>query len=274
MCGGTFFCSNPNLVGTGLSPRVRGNLVDLGGCAGRNRSIPACAGEPACMGTSLYVSRVYPRVCGGTKQWWVLDQCYSGLSPRVRGNRSMARVNTPLLRSIPACAGEPQSPLSPSSCESVYPRVCGGTNCAHSRISPMTGLSPRVRGNPVCGYPAGSRNRSIPACAGEPSKVILPAYFYWVYPRVCGGTLFGAEEPERKDGLSPRVRGNRDILDLKLIGHRSIPACAGEPPPIFLLRLYHRGLSPRVRGNPPLPTATPTFEGSIPACAGEPSCPG
>ena len=31
---------------------------------------------------------------------------------------------------------------------SVYPRVCGGTNCAPGATFPKCGLSPRVRGNP------------------------------------------------------------------------------------------------------------------------------
>ena len=51
------------------------------------------------------------------------------------------------VRSIPACAGEPQASQATCSLLEVYPRVCGGT--LRAVIGPVghTGLSPRVRGN-------------------------------------------------------------------------------------------------------------------------------
>ena len=70
----------------------------------------------------------------------------------------------------------------------VYPRVCGGTYYAYSRILAEGGLSPRMRGNRArllteLGY-AGS----IPAYAGEPRHYARAAVWGGVYPRVCGGT--------------------------------------------------------------------------------------
>ena len=50
-----------------------------------------------------------------------------------------------------------------------------------------------------------------------------------VYPRVCGGTRVGINHPVQGVGLSPRVRGNRFGLNLRLLNAGSIPACAGEP---------------------------------------------
>ena len=75
----------------------------------------------------------------------------------------------------------------------VYPRVCGGT-------------SERM-------YQMRLGSRSIPACAGEPSTD--PPYNL------------------NKDGLSPRVRGNRVPLARARLRSGSIPACAGEPPPTY-----------------------------------------
>ena len=107
VCGGT---SSPRAISTrlsGLSPRVRGNLVRC--CADRDhqRSIPACAGEPEGRIRTYYVYKVYPRVCGGTYR---LQSTYSmsmGLSPRVRGNRQPPTGRPTYPGSIPACAGEP-----------------------------------------------------------------------------------------------------------------------------------------------------------------------
>ena len=146
------------------------------------------------------VERSIPRVCGGTAS-------------------VKTRSTLPILRSIPACAGEPRSlevklqwgarGLSPRvrgnqhnhevlwaiRLLAVYPRVCGGT-------VPHT--------NPLCSM----LQRSIPACAGEPllDTGIGNIGRDWVYPRVCGGTSISL------------------AIALPVL-IRSIPACAGEPRP-------------------------------------------
>ena len=194
-------------------------------------------------------------------------------------------------RSIPACAGEPARPHRQSRPDPVYPRVCGGTPGNPRVRSPAAGLSPRVRGNRGANAFPAAAARSIPACAGEPSQASAPAGTAWVYPRVCGGTMgFRLSKPTRL-GLSPRVRGNPHRYEFSGIRLRSIPACAGEPPP-YIRRpvppmVYPRvcggtafeigephgrpGLSPRVRGNPQPAMWGRVGRGSIPACAGEPS---
>ena len=131
---------------------------------------------------------------------------------------------------------------------------------------------------------------SIPACAGEPPARCPAAHRREVYPRVCGGTTIGNNYLSGYLGLSPRVRGNRDLLFIIQLEAVSIPACAGEPVSVpvtlpslsvyprvcggtgrdFHIRLVGQGLSPRVRGNhsaSPLPVLPAR---SIPACAGEP----
>ena len=50
-----------------------------------------------------------------------------GLSPRVRGNLTMATPAVDWKRSIPACAGEPVRLGGEVLGGGVYPRVCGGT---------------------------------------------------------------------------------------------------------------------------------------------------
>ena len=107
---------------------------------------------------------------------------------------------------------------------------------------------------------------------------------------MCGGTRAGIRYLRDDDGLSPRVRGNRNIIKPATNPPRSIPACAGEPPGFqrsgFALPVYPRvcggthlgrlpistirGLSPRVRGNPDCELEFCHDSRSIPACAGEP----
>ena len=71
----------------GLSPRVRGNQIDIPGLSITYGSIPACAGEPRGVQGRSLGARVYPRVCGGTVAGLSYRKLAQGLSPRVRGNR-------------------------------------------------------------------------------------------------------------------------------------------------------------------------------------------
>ena len=213
----------------GLSPRVRGNRARRGEGTASHRSIPACAGEPIRRSALVFQQRVYPRVCGGTGLKWQVPEWAIGLSPRVRGNppgRPSAKTAT---GSIPACAGEPVPTLSPPPTPTVYPRVCGGTPRFSTRASNESGLSPRVRGNRRVGSGLRVGRRSIPACAGEPCLHRQYGRGCAVYPRVCGGTFAPIPGYKYDQGLSPRVRGNRDVGRPLRRGRGSIPACAGEP---------------------------------------------
>ena len=168
----------------------------------------------------------------------------------MRGNRAGAGVGLDVGRSIPACAGEPLPNTRTTTPCWVYPRVCGGTafRCCgdiyHAGLSPRVrgnlpvpfyhalsnrGLSPRVRGNPERARWVGEVDRSIPACAGEPSRWPRTWSDVKVYPRVCGGTGCAFAQVEGGGGLSPRVRGNRPRLGNRTARVGSIPACAGEP---------------------------------------------
>ncbi len=188
VCGGTVAASTAAAASSGLSPRVRGNLLVSIICLANNRSIPACAGEPRRRRRHDPVSGVYPRVCGGTPRWDRLHYTGSGLSPRVRGNRRQQRWHCALHGSIPACAGEPGVKHRQIPFLSVYPRVCGGTRAHLASVITAAGLSPRVRGNRSENYLNPAPERSIPACAGEPVAASTAAAAISVYPRVCGGT--------------------------------------------------------------------------------------
>ena len=229
-------------------------------------------------------------MCGGTGIAKTMQQPGAGLSPRVRGNPPGPPPPELNAGSIPACAGEPQRRQISSGGGGVYPRVCGGTRGTASGAGRVKGLSPRVRGNRRRPGRLPMPRGSIPACAGEPPRPRARVAVAAVYPRVCGGTQSGGSWRNRGQGLSPRVRGNRDSAPAGRVLHGSIPACAGEPPR-WRVRMeswgvYPRvcggtlwrsaaieataGLSPRVRGNRRLVHHPKTHQRSIPACAGEP----
>ena len=170
VCGGTRADIARRKAARGLSPRMRGNPLAPVMMTAPVRSIPAYAGEPQSGPPQAQGRRVYPRVCGGTHPAAATRAAIPGLSPRMRGNPGLCYRSLPPARSIPAYAGEPDSPCLCRPALAVYPRVCGGTGSLQSMQVPISGLSPRMRGNP--GRPAcGSTSKgSIPAYAGEPIR--------------------------------------------------------------------------------------------------------
>ena len=175
VCGETELVHVATLGRGGLSPRVRGNQTRQAEPLVVPGSIPACAGKPHARSTSRGRSRVYPRVCGETAWWWCSCGLLGGLSPRVRGNRSIAAARSRGVGSIPACAGKPRRDSRCHGCRRVYPRVCGETKTELSTITRSQGLSPRVRGNRPPSATRRTCTRSIPACAGKPRRGSGPA---------------------------------------------------------------------------------------------------
>ncbi len=229
--GGTQWKSVAEACMPGLSPRVRGNPVEVRGRGLHAGSIPACTGEPSGSPWPRPACRVYPRVYGGTPAAVAITLKTAGLSPRVRGNLLGRRVHSDQAGSIPACTGEPLQGHHSQGPGGVYPRVYGGT-CSRTRTQrPSRGLSPRVRGNLFTDTDAAAKQRSIPACTGEPGQHELRQHPAEVYPRVYGGTLPGPSGPWWLMGLSPRVRGNPYLWAWSSTMRRSIPACTGEPRP-------------------------------------------
>ena len=214
-----------------------------------DRSIPAWAGEPSFRSALCRATPVYPRVGGGTNIGRVGLAGNHGLSPRGRGNLVERSRIAAEARSIPAWAGEPPSRMSSPAAVSVYPRVGGGTTSTLRRRQAAPGLSPRGRGNPSSVRPHTPCARSIPAWAGEPmlqstpgdqtavyprvggEPIVLLSHvrLLWVYPRVGGGTVSSTCLAASRLGLSPRGRGNLDLLLAADKTAGSIPAWAGEP---------------------------------------------
>ena len=309
-CGGTYSVSVRPALDSGLSPRLRGNLLRQRQARPGQRSIPAPAGEPTPSASGPPWTAVYPRACGGTRGTSAYNDGADGLSPRLRGNHFPVDRYVCAHGSIPAPAGEPVLVQAARPAQGVYPRACGGTRLKVDALLAVPGLSPRLRGNPLETTRSGGHARSIPAPAGEPRRPSLdpsPHAVYpracgeprWgracracgrVYPRACGGTVLSPLASKLTSGLSPRLRGNHRCQHGRTVELRSIPAPAGEPMSTGWSRkpraVYPRacggtafdrddivdaeGLSPRLRGNRRGGRHRVLPHRSIPAPAGEP----
>ena len=236
-------------------PRACGGTVarSFRQLAAHHGSIPARAGEPNFVGGLPHAAAwVYPRACGGTDHHPASGAGQQPVYPRACGGTPPARAGLVEHRGLsPRVRGNPQR-LAKAIIDGLSPRVRGNPArmpaCrAHGSIPAragepavrppsQTGSSPRVRSIPArAGEPAVALSGavidvgSIPARAGEPP--VCPRRFSYspasrVYPRACGGTH---KRQGRRQGLSPRVRGNRPQSGTRVAPTGSIPARAGEP---------------------------------------------
>ena len=154
VCGGTSDISGLVVGDTGLSPRVRGNLRGGLGRLLQIGSIPACAGEPAGRDRRISGYRVYPRVCGGTCRARPTTASLQPTAEATDDNAFRAALDL----------GDTGEPIPPD-VQIVESFISPG-----SLMSCLSGLSPRVRGNPGAGLGGGECLGSIPACAGEPPR--------------------------------------------------------------------------------------------------------
>ena len=212
-----------------------------------HRSIPAHAGEPPARRLTTPAAPVYPRPRGGTGGSCVWRTTASGLSPPTRGNRGREFCRRIGRGSIPAHAGEPESPAQVSRKGRVYPRPRGGTVVERRRVETNMGLSPPTRGNHDVVLGRFLRRRSIPAHAGEPFHCARLRLRPTVYPRPRGGTLRPIRRFRCWRGLSPPTRGNHFHCARFALGRGSIPAHAGEPR-FPSAAWWPAGVYPRPRG--------------------------
>ena len=90
-----------------------------------------------------------------------------GSSPRVRGTGLNPHRMTPVIRVIPAGAGNRVKPPPPPPQGPGHPRGCGEQADAKMALSIRAGSSPRVRGTALRQLQLPPRFRVIPAGAGN-----------------------------------------------------------------------------------------------------------
>ncbi len=211
-----------------------------------------------------------------------------GSSPRVRGTPGDGDRGPRRARFIPACAGNAPLDERVHDAAPVHPRVCGERSPSLPSVCPGTGSSPRVRGTRGRAERSRTRQRFIPACAGNARWSADGSAARSVHPRVCGERAIAHDATAWSPGSSPRVRGTPGVGVVRRARRRFIPACAGNARTRASIRptssvhprvcgershgLYALsradGSSPRVRGT--LLRVLPRRRGLrfIPACAG------
>ena len=212
-----------------------------------------------------------------------------GRSPRVRGRPRAAYRRGRPRGSIPAGAGETATPRKTDADRGVDPRGCGGDELCGEAFRKGVGRSPRVRGRQAWRSTGTTSAGSIPAGAGETSRMWCCPPRRRVDPRGCGGDHPTCWSKSTRAGRSPRVRGRRPRVRRLVDRRGSIPAGAGETYGLASSSIRARvdprgcggdehqgaapcpdkGRSPRVRGRPVACARHADAPRSIPAGAGE-----
>jgi len=212
----------------GSSPRLRGTRGFSRSSTFRRRFIPAPAGNTSPHSVTPIMSTVHPRACGEHECATAVFSAGFGSSPRLRGTPAGVAAVKAGCRFIPAPAGNTRRGCRRRSESSVHPRACGEHRQRAGAYSQDGGSSPRLRGTRLAPQRQQSRDRFIPAPAGNtPTRLGLPST-RTVHPRACGEHPGGGKSHEAVVGSSPRLRGTRP----RVVGHvrrgRFIPAPAGN----------------------------------------------
>ena len=134
------------------------------------RIIPADAGSTCGKDKALCNAWDHPRGCGEHFSAKEPNQQAQGSSPRMRGARCHASVDSAAMRIIPADAGSTSMPALTRSALKDHPRGCGEHSRLRASLSRQPGSSPRMRGaQQVCSV-ADDVLGIIPADAGSTNR--------------------------------------------------------------------------------------------------------
>ena len=150
---------------------------------------------------------VYPRWRGEHRDHKDATDLAVGLSPLARGTLRRLICAGPLLRFIPAGAGNTAEAYPTPGLVSVYPRWRGEHTRNPFRLPLVIGLSPLARGTPVECKAGTESNRFIPAGAGNTFILNMYYWYFTVYPRWRGEHIVVRIEIRVDGGLSPLARG-------------------------------------------------------------------
>ena len=150
------------------------------------RIIPARAGQTLRIALQCRRFSDHPRACGANADSAPLTAAACGSSPRVRGKPSAAPPTDPIMRIIPARAGQTYSTLTHDSVHPDHPRACGANVPYGHAPFEHAGSSPRVRGKRRVRTAAYTTARIIPARAGQTPERNPRERSGPDHPRACG----------------------------------------------------------------------------------------
>ncbi len=235
------------MMAHGSSPHTRGTCILLHLIASYIRFIPAYAGNMYRSRAVCEASSVHPRIRGEHTSAATNPGPISGSSPHTRGTLTIVTVCRPMLRFIPAYAGNMAPRSSGEFGCPVHPRIRGEHAFAFAFPVLSAGSSPHTRGTLARWKQSRADDRFIPAYAGNMRCGMATKRNPPVHPRIRGEHLVRLVYWHGLSGSSPHTRGTFRRLTNPIRFYRFIPAYAGNIHclhPIVTGRTVH----PRIRG--------------------------
>ena len=192
------------------------------------RFIPAWAGNAYSPQIEIVRAPVHPRVGGERTLMQDYGLVLTGSSPRGRGTPYLALAHAPIVRFIPAWAGNARISHIRAVGRPVHPRVGGERRAVEVEHDSHTGSSPRGRGTRSDRPDRGPGRRFIPAWAGNANDARVRTAQRAVHPRVGGERVDIVLHRDHGGGSSPRGRGTRAHSVCPFVCIRFIPAWAGN----------------------------------------------
>ena len=211
-CGANGVWGVFNIRGHGSSPRMRGKPAVIYPRLGARRIIPAHAGQTEKSHQKQWFAPDHPRACGANAWSPVYGRQDAGSSPRMRGKHLGADRFNQRGRIIPAHAEQTFPQLfCPVFC-SDHPRACGANHGGRAAFHAIHGSSPRMRGKLGQIIKTETRNRIIPAHAGQTHGGVIVAVPSTDHPRACGANPNTVIPVTATAGSSPRMRGKPHLM--------------------------------------------------------------
>ena len=214
--------------GIGSSPRTRGTARRGPVRPAHRRFIPAHAGNSSRRMDLSCLCPVHPRARGEQSTTPPCLCLLSGSSPRTRGTVNLHQTRAGSLRFIPAHAGNSARPPPAGCANAVHPRARGEQNPFTVKFNSGAGSSPRTRGTAGDAVDDATKQRFIPAHAGNRPALTGSEKQIAVHPRARGEQPSVSITSSSSTGSSPRTRGTETVQYQRRRQGRFIPAHAGN----------------------------------------------
>ena len=151
-----------------------------------------------------------------------------GSSPRIRGEYSGTNIVTNHRGIIPANTGRITFKFQYVTFTRDHPREYGENPAGMRSYTPLTGSSPRIRGECFAISSRAASSRIIPANTGRMQAGLQTPYGHWDHPREYGENAANPADWAAVAGSSPRIRGELHETGRPAIQGGIIPANTGR----------------------------------------------
>ena len=180
-------CASRRLrLGWGTSPHARGKDTARQAMRIGSRNIPAHAGQRLLRSPWASAGLEHPRTRGAKGKQWPASARPRGTSPHTRGKATLSRLAKPVIRNIPAHAGQSNTAKQKAIIDQEHPRTRGAKAIFRFKSAAHSGTSPHTRGKAAPGLRLVGWWRNIPAHAGQGRSVDCRAARLWEHPRTRG----------------------------------------------------------------------------------------